>query len=86
MSWPYIYLLLGTPMLVLLVFLGNITENIARKILANSRQRALVKYITLLRILCWLGSPIVQAVAYLDAVLGNSQSEHSGGCVLLIAQ
>ena len=43
MSWPYIYLLLGTPMLVLLVFLGNITENIARKILANSRQRALDK-------------------------------------------
>lgn len=37
MSWPYVYLLLGTPMLVLIVLLGNITDNIVRRILANSR-------------------------------------------------
>jgi hypothetical protein len=31
MSWSGVYLLLGTPMLVFLVFLGNIIENIVKK-------------------------------------------------------
>ena len=31
MSWPGVYLLLGIPMLIILVFPGNIFENIVKK-------------------------------------------------------
>ncbi|MDJ0832578.1 MAG: hypothetical protein QNJ69_03590 [Gammaproteobacteria bacterium] len=35
MAWPGIYLLLGIPMLALLVFLGNIIEDLVKKYISN---------------------------------------------------
>ena len=35
MAWVGVYLLLGIPMLVLLVFLGNIVENKMKKVISN---------------------------------------------------
>ncbi len=35
MSWLGIYLLLGIPMLVLIVFVGNLVENIIKKSISN---------------------------------------------------